>query len=60
MRVGLDYVDTENSIGIARQAVEGALTIDGVGALPDFYDIRSNYEPVYQLRWLRGRREDHS
>ena len=49
VRVGLDYVDTENSVGIARQAAEGALTVDGVGALPDYYDIRSNYEPVYQF-----------
>ena len=49
VRVGLDYVDTENSTGIARQAAEGALTVDGVGALPDYYDIRSNYEPVYQF-----------
>jgi iron complex outermembrane receptor protein len=49
VRVGLDYVDTENSVGIARQAAQGALTVDGVGALPDFWDVRSNYKPVYRF-----------
>jgi len=47
VRVALDYVDTENSVGIARQPIEGARTVDGSGPLPDFYGVRSNYEPVY-------------
>lgn len=42
-RLGVDYASTRTTQGVARQAAPGARTVDGVGALPDFYDTRSNF-----------------
>lgn len=54
VRFSVDTVDTENTIGVGRQPAPGARSVDGQGPLPDYWDIRSNYEPRYEFKGTGG------
>ncbi|MGQ0696628.1 MAG: TonB-dependent receptor [Panacagrimonas sp.] len=48
-RLSFDYTDIDSSLGVARQADRGALTIGGQGPEPDYWDINSNYDPLFTM-----------
>lgn len=49
LRLSMDYINVDSTQGVQRQVQGGARTLDGQGALADFYDTNSDVDPFYRV-----------